>query len=424
MSLSEQGRRLRRDVIWNLAPVALLGVVGLGLSFAVAAWWGPEAFAVFNLVTTAYFAFAVVGTCGLQYSVLRAVAERPEDRAHIAAAVVGALVPNIALAALATAAFLALRPAIADWLDSEGVARGMLWAAPGLFCFSINKLLFGIVNGLRRMRVLAIYTSLRYLMIAAGLGLARVTGIDSDHLAGIWTFTEVATMLVLTCELIATVDLRRCAGWRAWVKAHVDYGLRGVLATLAFELNSKLDVWMLGVLVTDKAAIGVYALAAALNEGVAQLPNVVQNNLDPIVARLFADRDTGELRAMIRRIRRWFVPAMIAICAVAAAAFPLVIPPMIGNPAFVAGAIPFAIFMLGTAIASPYLPFAHLLLMAKRPGWHTCLLVAAFGFNVVGSLVLIPRFGVAGAAGSMAATVVVSALLLRLLARARLGLQI
>lgn len=424
MSLTEQGARLRRDVIWNLAPVVLLGVVGLGLSFAVAAWWGPAAYAVFNLVTTAYFAFAVIGTCGLQYSVLRAVAERSDDRDRVAAVVVGALVPSVVLAALATAAFLALRPVIADWLDSEGVARGMTWAAPGLFCFSINKLLFGIVNGMRRMRVLAIYTSLRYLMIAGGLGLARATDIDADHLAGIWTFTEVGTMVVLTCELLATVDLRRGAGWRAWVKVHVDYGLRGVLATLAFELNTKLDVWMLGVVVADKAAIGVYALAAALNEGVAQLANVVQNNLDPIIARLFADRDTDELRALVRRIRRWFIPAMIAICAISAAAFPLVIPPMIGNPAFEAGTIPFAIFMLGTAIASPYLPFAHLLLMAKRPGWHTCLLIAAFVFNVAGSMVLIPRFGVSGAACSMAATTVVSALLMRLLARSRLGLRI
>ena len=39
----------------------------------------------------------------------------------------------------------------------------MLWAAPGLFCFAINKVLFGVVNGLRRMRAFAIYTSLRYI---------------------------------------------------------------------------------------------------------------------------------------------------------------------------------------------------------------------------------------------------------------------
>ena len=424
MPLDEEGRRIRRDVIWNLAPVALLGVVGLGLSFAIASWWGPAAFGVFNLVTTAYFAFAVVGACGLQYSALRAVAEQPEDRVRVAAIVTGALVPSVVLSALATAGFLAARPLIVRWLDSPAVGEGMLWAAPGLFCFAVNKLLFGVVNGLRRMRAYAVYSSLRYLLIATALVIARTTGVAAEHLAGIWTFTEAVLLLVMIGELVATVSLRRATGWTAWVRVHLDYGVRGVAATLAYELNTKLDVWMLGIFVSDKGAVGIYALAAALNEGVMQLACVVQNNFDPVLARLFAERDLAALHTMVRRSRRWFVPALIGICVVSAAGFPLVIPPLIGNPAFIAGAIPFTIFMAGIAIASPYLPFAHMLLMAKRPGWHTGLLVVAIAVNIAGSVVLIPRFGLAGAAISMAATVVVSALLLRTLARWRLRVQL
>src|SRR6185369_3381065 len=144
--ITEQGRRLRRDVVWNLIPVVLLGVVGLGVSFVIASWWGAAAFGVFNLVTTAYFAFAVVGACGLSYSALRAVAEAPEDRARVAAIVVGALIPSVVLAAASTTLFLASRPLIVRWLDSPAVGEGMWWAAPGLFCFAVNKLLLGVVN--------------------------------------------------------------------------------------------------------------------------------------------------------------------------------------------------------------------------------------------------------------------------------------
>src|SRR5580698_2084334 len=165
--------RLRRDVVWNLVPVALLAVIGLGLNFAIAAWWGADALATFSLVTTAMFVAAVLGAFGLQYAVLRAVAEAPDDRGRVGAVVVGALVPNIALAAAATAAFVALRGAVARLHGSDDVGAGMLWAAPGLFCFAINKVLLGVVNGLRRMRAFAIYTSLRYVMILVGLVVAR-----------------------------------------------------------------------------------------------------------------------------------------------------------------------------------------------------------------------------------------------------------
>jgi O-antigen/teichoic acid export membrane protein len=200
--------------------------------------------------------------------------------------------------------------------------------------------------------------------------------------------------------------------------------VRGVLATLAVELNTKLDVWMLGVFLADKGAVGIYALAAAINEGVMQLAAIVQNNFDPLLARLYAERDLAELHAMIRRSRRWFVPALAGVCAVAAAMFPLIIPRLLGDPGFIDGAIPFAILMAGIALASPYLPFAHLLLMAKRPGWHTVLLVVAIAINIAGSLVLIPRLGPSGAAISMASTVVISALLLRGLARWRLATRL
>ena len=105
--------RLRRDVTWNLVPIALLGGVGIGLNLLIAKWWGASALGVFSLVTIAYFVLAVIGAWGLQYSVLRGVAEQHEDREHVAAVVVGALVPNVALAIVTTAIFYALRGPVA-----------------------------------------------------------------------------------------------------------------------------------------------------------------------------------------------------------------------------------------------------------------------------------------------------------------------
>lgn len=419
----DASRRLRRDVAWNLVPVVLLGVVGLGLSFAIARFWGAAAYGVFNLVSTIYFAFATLGACGLQFAVLRAIAEQPEDRARIAAVVVGALVPTGVLAAVVTTGFLVLRPAFAQWLAADEVREGMTWAAPALFCFTLNKVLFGMVNGLRRMRAFAVYTSLRYLLIAGGLVIAYATDLSAARLPGIWTFAEAGLLLALLVEL-RHVPLARARGWRAWTRRHLDYGVRGVLATLAYELNSKLDVWMVGVLVASKADVGVYALAGALNEGVAQLSQVLQNNLDPVIARSLTEGHRDELHALVRRTRRWFVPALAGICALAAACFPLIIPWLIGDRAFAAGALPFALLMLGVALASPMLPFAHVLLMARRPGWHTVLLVTTIAINAAGCTLLIPPFGIAGAAASTAIALVSSVLLLRGLSRRIAGVPL
>jgi O-antigen/teichoic acid export membrane protein len=417
-------KRLRRDVAWNVVPLALLAVVGLGLNFAIAGWWGPEALATFSLVTTAMFALSVLGAFGLQYAVLRAVAEAPDDRKRVGAVVAGALIPNVVLAALATAGFIASRGAIARLHGSSDVGEGMLWAAPGLFCFAINKVLFGVVNGLRRMRAFAIYTALRYALIAAGLAVARAERLTAVQLPVIWTIAEGALLLVLVVELAATVSLRDRAGWLDWSKAHLAYGARGVTATLGFEIGSKLDVWMLGASGIAKSLVGTYSLAAALNEGAAQLGVVVQNNLNPMMARALAAGDVAEISALARRTRRWFVPSFAACCALGALLFPHVIPALVGDSRFAAAAVPFALLMAGVALASPYLPFAQVLLMGNRPGWHTVLVVATVAVAVVANLLLIPSYGIAGAAIATSLAMLVSCVLVRTLARRCLGARL
>lgn len=416
--------RLRRDVAWNLIPVALLGAVGLGLNFLIAAWWDAAALGVFNLVTIAFFVFAVVGACGIQFSVLRDVAANVEDRAVVSAVVVGALVPGVVLAAAATGLWLLARGPISQLHGSRAVAEGMLWATPGLFCFAVNKILLGVVNGLRRMRAYAAYTSLRYLLIGAGLGISRAVDLHPDHLPVIWTLAEGTLLLVLTVELFATVSVRRCAGWRRWMREHLGYGLRGVTATLVQEINSKLDVWMLGAAGIGKDIIGVYSLASALNEGATQFSVVVQNNLNPVIARGLAEQRHEDVQDLARRTRRWFVPVMAGSCMLGALLYPVIVPRLVGDETFAAGTAPFAILMAGLALASPYLAFNQILLMAGKPGWYTGFVAVVVGVNFVANLMLIPRLGPIGAAMATAIAVIASAVLTRRFARGRVGVRI
>lgn len=416
MSDASSGSSLRTGVAWNLVPVALLALVGLGLNFAIGRWWGTAALGVFNQVTTAYFVLATIGAIGINVSALRAIAERPTDRPRIAAIFVGALVPAVILAGVVTVIFVASRHLIAAWLDSDAVAEGMLWATPGLACFVINKLLFSVVNGLGRMRAFAVYTSLRYVMIAVGLGIAGAFDLEVAQLPIIWSITEGTLLLVLIVEVLVTISLRECAGWRPWVREHLRFGVKGAGATLLFELNSRLDIWVLGAVMSD-AQVGIYSMAASMAEGVSQLSVAVQVNLNPkMAAHLAAGRQT-DVDTLVRESRRWFVPGMLAICAIAAACFPFVVPWITGDPAFAAGALPFALLMAGIAASSAWLPFNQVLMMGGRPGWHTIYMLISVAMNVVLNVLLIPMYGLTGAGLATAIALFASAIWLRRLAR-------
>jgi O-antigen/teichoic acid export membrane protein len=115
---------------------------------------------------------------------------------------------------------------------------------------------------------------------------------------------------------------------------------------------------------------------------------------------------------------------MAGACAIGALVYPYVIPALTGDASFVDGARPFAILMAGLALASPWLPFGQIMLMADRPGWHTVLMVLVVATNFVANIALIPRFGVDGAAAATSVAVIASALFVRRLARRRLDIKL
>lgn len=423
MDAQADARRLRAGVVWNLVPVFLLALVGLGLNFAIGRFWGPAALGAFNQVTAAYFVLAAFGSVGINFSVLRAVAAHQGDPAHLGAVVVGGLVPSVGLGLFVATVFFALRSSIAQLLGSDAVETGVLWATPGLFCFIVNKVLLGVVNGLSRMRAYAVYTSLRYLLIAIGLGLGLWLELPPEALPGIWTFSEGVLLLVLLVELAATVSLRAAHGWLRWLREHVTYGLRGFAAVLFFEVNSRLDIWMLGPGFSD-AVVGIYSMAASMAEGASQLPVVLQVNVNPQLAANLAAGRHAEAQALIARTRRWFVPAMAALSVLAVLLYPVAIPWLTGHSEFGQGALPFALLMGGLVLSAPWLPYNQILLMGSRPGWHTMYVAVGVAANVIGCWFLIPHYGPLGAAASTAASLLLSALLLRRMASVLLGVKL
>jgi O-antigen/teichoic acid export membrane protein len=302
---------------------------------------------------------------------------------------------------------------------------GVLYAAPGLFCCAVNKITLGVTTGLRRMRAYAIYTSLRYTLIAIGLVLARVLELRAEQLPVIWTFAECTLFVVLLVELWTTVDVLRgfSGDWMRWAREHLDFGARGVLATLASEVNSKIDVWLLGVALPD-SRVGIYSLASALYEGAMQIAVVLQNNLNPIMAKALANGERADVEALARRVRKWFVPAMVAMCGLAALAYPILIPRLLGDPAFTDGAPVFGIMMAGLALASPWLPVNQFLLMASRPGSYTLFIALVVSVNLVATLALIPPLGTYGAAMATSIAALSLCLFLSRLSRSRAGVRL
>lgn len=419
--------RFQRDVLWNLPSLVFLAASGIALTIGIGSAYDRATLGVFQQVLAVYILFSQLAVGGgINLSALKAIAEHPEDRARTTAIVVGSLVPTLVLAALATGLYVALSGPIAAMLQSDGVAAGIAASAPGLFLFAVNKVLLSVVNGLRRMRAFGVYTSLRYFLILVGLFVVAWNDpgrLHGDQLAFVFTFSEGILFLALAVEVGLQLAWPVHAEWKTWVPVHLRYGMKSVGAGVLLELNSKVDTWMIGVFMSD-GDVGIYAIAAMVAEGLFQLLIVLQNNYNPVLARLIAQARWDEMHALVRKGKRWTYALMAVVAVIAVAVYPHFVARVFADPAYGLSWGPFALLMAGILFGSGYQPFAQTLLMSGHPGWHSLWMASTVLCNVIGNAILIPRYGLNGAAAATALAVVVSIFVLRTLVRRCVGVRL
>ena len=174
------------------------------------------------------------------------------------------------------------------------------------------------------------------------------------------------------------------------------YGLRAQVGGLISQLNLRLDYILLSVL-TGPAVLGVYAIASKWAELIKILGMALTYVLYPQYAR------DGRARAAAKA--RWLIPR--AGLLTAGAAVPLwltagfVIPAFYGS-AFGAAITPARIILLGLALEGVAGVITAFLYGVGRPGLNSWAMAAGLAATVVLDLLLIPPFGVVGAAAASA----------------------
>lgn len=414
--------KFQQDALWNLGAVAMLAICGFAINLGIGHEYGAAPFGVYNQVWAAYIFFSQFAVGGVDRSVLRAVAEAPGDRARVATAVLGAVIPTFLLAAVAAVLFWLAGPALASVLDSPGVARGVEAAAPGLFFFALNKVGLAVVNGQQRMRAFALYSMLRYVAMLGGLGVVFASGMSSDRIAFLFTFAEGILFVPLAFDVARQLRAPGRGAWTEWAREHLRYGAKSFASGMLLELNSRVDVLMLGLFLAD-GPVGVYSFAAFVAEGVYQVLVVLQNNYNPILAEHIASGKLRELEPLVHKGRRVTYLMFAGIASVAFLGYPVLLA-ILERPEFADGWLPFGTILAGMLIASGYMPFAQALLMANRPGWHTLMMASVVLVNVFGNACMIPSFGLVGAAAGTALCLVSATVVLRDMVGRLVGLRL
>jgi O-antigen/teichoic acid export membrane protein len=395
-----QGRSLA-DSAWLAGSFACLALSGVCINLVIALGYGSAALGLFNLTFAIYiFAaqFAVFGTqyAALYYISIHAGNERAKDAA-LTALLCGAL-----YSCIVTFVVYGLRDFAADLMQSPDLAHSLGLAAAGLIFFSANKIFLNILNARNQIRNYALGTAMRY----AGLVLCVLVFTLLSLPA--WSIAAALPCAELCAFVWLWVCCRHSIAWRislrrmfVWSRRVCGYGARAFATGVIAELNTRVDILILGYFATD-AVVGLYSFVALLSEGLGQLPILGRIYNDPVIARLWAAQRMDELNALVRRTRIAGWASMICICAVVWFFYEPVLALTPNGAEYVEATPVFALLLFGVAASSGYVPLSDMLQQTGYPGRQSAQVACVFFLNVAGNLVLVPFWGMYGAAVGLA----------------------
>jgi O-antigen/teichoic acid export membrane protein len=411
--------KLQKDIVWNLASVCIMGVSGILLNIIIALFYDSAMLGVFNQVYAIYIFASQLAVLGLPPSALKYVAEFSEDQNELREIIVSAVLLVASMGAVVSVSLWLTSGVLGRLLSSRGVSLGLSWVAPGLFFFALNKVFLSVINGFRWMKLFAILQSLRYILMILVCLILAFNAWPGESLSVIFTLAEAILFIICMIVLGRTIYYPGLGSIKKWIKKHIEFGLKSFFSTMLLELNTRVDVLMLGYFVSD-SVVGIYSFAAMLAEGVFQFLAVVMRNVTPILVKLVADKKLEELREFIREGKRTGYRIMTTCGLILVLTYPYWIRLITNRAEFQKGWPIFAILVAGIVSVSGYLPFRNILQAADLPGWHTIMIIILVSINVMLNSVFIPMWQMTGAAVATACSTISLIFLLKVFARWKL----
>jgi O-antigen/teichoic acid export membrane protein len=416
--------RFNRGVIWNISSLGVLAVGGILLDAIILKFSDAETLGVFNQVFSIYLILSQIGAGGIQFSVLKSVSHNQEDKIECARITTSGLVLSGIVSTFIVLLAIILAGPVGIMLDSTAVSEGLRLALPGLIFFALNKVLINAINGHRHMRAYAVFKALRYVFIlgiAGGIILLELPNIYlsiSLFLSEVFLF--IPMLLYVNLKLYSIFKVKNII---EWFKPHLVFGLKGFMSGILITLMIRIDVLVLGYFSSDEV-VGIYSFAATVATGFLQIPFAIRWNVDPIIGDYIAKGELKKVEEISKKIRRVFFPLMIVVGILAVALYPIMMAVINSDSSNNVSWAIFSIIMIGVTAGASYSPFIGIFLQGGRPEVHTFLVGGLAALNAILGIILVPVFGIYGAAISASTINILSALSIKYFSKRILSIQL
>lgn len=281
-----------------------------------------------------------------------------------------------------------------------GISPMLLWLALPIFPISLlNGLLLSVFQGLQLFRTynkLLIIQPVLFLMALCLLVLSGNQGLELLVGAQLLTSCIVLVVTAVSIYQLYFSSDENSKSKENYSKRAIGYGWKANLGNILSFVNYKADIFLVNFFLTPVSA-GVYVVSVVLAEKLWLISSAVSTVLLPRLSQLSSDEDTRKkLTPLMSRLV--LLITFLSSLVVALLAYPLVL--LIFGDEYMGSVLPLLILLPGIVILGAAKVWANDIAARGRPEINMYVSMITLVVNIVGNLVLIPQFSLAGAAAA------------------------
>lgn len=398
------------DVQWAFISLAISSFVHFLLRIVLGRDLGPAGLGIYTLVFAIYVLGTQYSNFGIGVALTKYVAEHKDDTGKVREFVSSGMTGSLIFGTVISIILFVFSGQIAVFVFHSPELDVLLKFLALCFPFiALQKSVLGVLNGQRWMNAFA-YLNLcqntLILLVSIFLVLGLKLGINGAvlGLAGPTIFTSIISIFFV--RKFWKVPSRI---FDHVLKELTSFGFYVTLANSIATINAQVGILLIGFYLNEKE-IGFYAVSTLIVQGLQLLPGAVQSITGPIVSQLHGKKDYEGIKQVTRDA---FIKTLAITAAMSAGLvlFGGYLINIVFSSEYAAAYIPMVILIFGNLVYAPFISIGSTLTNMGRVNIIFKIDLACMIANVLLTIILVPTFGINGAAFSMAVSLIATTIL-------------
>ena len=399
-----------KDIQWSFISLATASFAHLLLRIVLGRELGASGLGLYTLVFTIYMFGMQFAAFGIGAALTKYIAEYYDNQQKIKEFVSSGIIGSIVSGSVMGVLLYLLSGLISIQFFHSPEMTELLKITT--FCFpfiAMQKAVIGTLNGLRKMKWYAVVNIVQNVAVLV-VTLVLVLWLNMGVRGAVIGFVAPTIVVgVLSLILVRGYFTAGPVVMTPILKELSRFGFYIVLANSIGMINMQIDSLMVGHFMNE-TEVGYYAVAIVFMQGVILLPQVVQRVTTPTIATYYGKRDFEQIRKLIKNTMfRTFIG--ILCISVILAIFGKFLITVFFTEEFLPAYIPMLILLIGYSICAPVGSVGSTLSSIGKVNIVFKMTALCASINTILNLVLIPSFGLIGAASATSISQIITLLI-------------